>query len=97
MHVLCLTSMFQRSASRLRSGAQGRVLFPTQEQVFIKWTNEEMYALILFLMYHTDGKTWVTHKDDKFCIDAGVLFSICSLPYRLAKFVCNSVTATYTV
>jgi len=32
---------------------------------------EEMYALIQFLMFHTDGKTWVTHKDEKFWDDAG--------------------------
>jgi len=66
------------SQSRLRTGSKGRVLFPadshteTEKPENIKWIDKEMYALVLFLMLHTDGKSWVVHKDMKFWIDAGI-------------------------
>ena len=75
MHGVCQTPTFEKSASRytsrLPSGAKGRVLFPRQEQVNMKWLDKEFYALTLFLMFHTDGKNWVTHKNKKFWEDAG--------------------------
>jgi len=59
MHGLCLTPMIERSplrsASRLRSGVQGRILFPPEEQALVKWSIKEMYALALFLMLHRLG------------------------------------------
>jgi len=40
MHGLCLTPTIERSAtrsaSRLRSGVQGRILFPPEEQALVK-------------------------------------------------------------
>ena len=60
------------SHSRLKAGAKGRYLFPVvDKQEYTLWTDEEVYALTLFLMLHTDGKRWVTHKDMKFWDDAG--------------------------
>ena len=58
--------------SRLRSEAKRRVLFK-QEKVdaSTKWSEEESYALVLFLLLHTDGKTWVARKDHKFWAEAG--------------------------
>ena len=95
MHGVCQTPTFEKSASRytsrLPSGAKGRVLFPRQEQVNMKWLDKEFYALILFLMFHTDGKNWVTHKNKKFWEDAGTFVSVYSSPYRLVNFVPVSV------
>ena len=75
MRGACQTPTLKRSASkptsRLPSGAKGKVLFPRQEQMNAKWLNKEVYALTIFLMLHTDGKSWVTHKDKKFWEDAG--------------------------
>lgn len=79
MRGLCLTPKLEcskqgskgRSVSRLRpSEMKRRILFPRKEQDHLKWLDKEMHALILFLMFHTDGKSWVTHKHEKFWEDA---------------------------
>ena len=72
MSGLCVTPKPERSASRLRNEARGRVLFPKQEQVKTRWLEKEDYALTLFLLFHTDGRTWVSHRDEKFWCDAGI-------------------------
>ena len=35
------------------------------------WTEDELRHLTSFLMLHTDGKSWVSHKDYKFWDSAG--------------------------
>ena len=35
------------------------------------WTEDELRHLMSFLMLHTDGKSWVSHKDYKFWDSAG--------------------------
>jgi len=46
-----------------------RVLFVEQEKPS-KWSDKEMYVLVLFLVFHSDGQTWVTHNQSKFWKDA---------------------------
>jgi len=58
------TPKLKQSSSRLCSESKGRVLFPKQ-QFKIRWSDKEDYALTLFLMFHADGKTWVSHRDGK--------------------------------
>ena len=55
----------KQSSSRLCSESKGRVLFPKQ-RFKIRWLDKEDYALTLFLMFHADGKTWVSHRNKKF-------------------------------
>jgi len=64
------TPMPKRS-SRLHSESRGRVLFPKQE-VKLRWSHKEDYALTLFLLFHADGKTWVIRKDEKFWDAVGI-------------------------
>ena len=68
----CSGALSSGSQHRLRHGAKGRVLFAEQvkEKISTKWSDQEVYALILFMMFHTDGQTWVTHKQSKFWEDA---------------------------
>jgi len=57
--------------SRLRTGTTGRTLFPIEEDK-VKWMDKEVYALVLFLMLHSNGKCWMAHKDTKFWVDADI-------------------------
>lgn len=52
--------------SRLNAETKRRMLFHTEKQEKLKWTDDEVYALVLFTMLYTDGKQWATHKDTKF-------------------------------
>ena len=64
---------------------KGKVLFPKLENnVSSKWSDKEEYALVLFLMFHTDGKTWIAHKDHKFWENAAkfVKHHSCSVQCR---------------
>ena len=65
---------------------KGKVLFPKPEKTNLssKWSDKEEYALVLFLMCHTDGKTWIAHKDHKFWEDAAkfVKHHSCSVQCR---------------
>ena len=63
--------------SRLNHESKRRTLFPT-DKFKLKWTDSEMYALVLFMMLHTDGKQWCAHKDTKFWNDAGVFVQLYS-------------------
>jgi len=86
MRGLYLTPELERSkglsASRLPSlrpsEMKWRILFPRKH---LKWLDKEMHALILFLMFHTDGKSWVTHKHENSGMMLLILFNfILSLP-----------------
>jgi len=67
------TQVAKPSQSRVRTGSKGRVLFPVDpEPEKHNWIEKEVYALVLFLMLHTDGKSWVVHKEMKFWTDAGI-------------------------
>lgn len=65
------TPKLKQSSSRICSESKGRVLFPKQE-FKIRWSDKEDYALTLFLMFHADGKTWVSHRNEKFWDAVGV-------------------------
>ena len=85
MSGLCLTPKLEpspegRSASRLPSGVKRRILFPRKEQEHLKWLDKEVHAFILFLLFHTDGKSWVTHKHEKFWEDAACFVQLHSQP-----------------
>ena len=71
---------------RLRTSLQGKRLFqstqatpsalqqtPQQSERLPNWTDAELSGLTEFMMLHTDGKTWVAHKDDRFWNWAGAL------------------------
>lgn len=58
--------------SRLNAETKKRTLFYAEKQEKLKWTDNEVYALILFVMLCTDGKQWPVHKDTKFWSDAGI-------------------------
>ena len=58
--------------SRLNTETKKRTLFPAGKQENLKWTDDEVYALVLFMMLYTDGKQWANHKDMKFWNDAGI-------------------------
>ena len=60
------------SQSRLNAETKRSTLFHTEKPEKLKWTDDEVYALVLFTMLYTDGKQWVTHKDTKFWNDAGI-------------------------
>ena len=68
------THVAKSSQSRLRAGSKGRTLFQVEPEKSekVKWMDKEIYALVLFLMLYTDGKSWVVHKDMKFWSDAGI-------------------------
>ena len=44
---------------------------PQQYERLPNWTDAELSGLTEFLMLHTDGKTWVAHKDNQFWDQAG--------------------------
>ena len=66
----CSGALSSGSQHRFWHGAKGRVLFAEQVKASVstKWSDQEVYALILFMMFHTDGQTWVMHKQSKFWV-----------------------------
>ena len=67
-----LASNPRGSQSRLNAETKRRTLFHIEKPEKLKWTHDEVYALVLFTMLYTDGKQWATHKDTKFWNDAGI-------------------------
>ena len=67
-----LASNSHGAQSRLNAETKRRTLFYAEKQEKLKWTDDEVYALILFMMLYTDGKQWAVHKDTKFWNDAGI-------------------------
>ena len=57
-----LASNPRGTQSRLNAETK-RTLFYAEKQEKLKWTDDEVYALILFMMLYTDGKQWAVHKD----------------------------------
>lgn len=54
-----------------RGARTKRKLFLRNKQSLPPWTQEETESLVLFLMLHTDSKTWATHKNFRFWDEAG--------------------------
>ena len=50
------TQLTKSSRSRLRAGTKGRTLFSVEPTEKVNWTDNEAYALVLFMMLYTDGK-----------------------------------------
>ena len=57
-----LASNPRGSQSRLNAETKRRTLFHIEKQEKLKWTDDEVYALVLFTMLYTDGKQWATHR-----------------------------------
>ena len=61
-----------------RGELEGRVLFDGEActlkdvKELPAWTDGELGALVSFLMLHTNGKSWVAHKDSRFWDEAGL-------------------------
>jgi len=45
------------AGSRLKTYMKGRYLFAVEKQESIKWMDDEVYALVLFMMMYTKGKS----------------------------------------
>ena len=57
---------------RVLGETKRKILLPKPEKTNVssKWSDKEEHALVLFLMFSTNGKTWIEHKDHKFWEDA---------------------------
>lgn len=60
-----------RSRSKSKSVKTKRKLFTKERVSQPPWTVEETKSLLCFLMLHTDGKSWMSHKDFHFWEKAG--------------------------
>lgn len=78
-------SNFGGSQSRLNHETKRRTLFPAEKHDKLKWTDGEMYALVLFMILHTDGKQWCAHKTTKFWDNAGIFVQL-----RSGSAICRS-------
>ena len=69
-----------KTARGIRRDRPRKRLFNTKEESqhprstreLPNWTDAELRCLTLFLVLHTDGKTWVAHKNFRFWDQAGV-------------------------
>jgi hypothetical protein len=75
--------------TRVPVRVEGKVLFGSVSEAINttsrlpNWTKEEVKCLIDFLLLHTDGKSWVAHKDTAFWDEAGIFIQQqATMPYR---------------
>lgn len=64
-------SIHQESPRSRSTVMQRRKLFPKDKRTQYPWSVEEIKTLVLFLMLHSDGQSWMTHKDFYFWSEAG--------------------------
>ena len=68
-------------------------LFVKEKRSQPPWTLDETKYLIYFLMLHTDGKSWVVHKDYHFWDEAGAFIQLrVHSPHKRSgtQFVCTT-------
>ena len=64
-----------------------RKLFTKEKKSQQPWTDEEIKSLIMFVMLHSDGSSWMTHKEFRFWNEAGsfIQMRVHSLHQRSGK------------
>ena len=77
--------------SRLNHETKRRILFPT-DKFKLKWTDSEIYILVLFMMLHTDGKQWYALIITKFWDNAVVFVQLYS-----GSSICRSCKYWYII